>query len=71
MMTRYRLANWVSGGLLSDAINGVKLTAEVAVDHHSLAAKRLQALRDIIEMETPGANATVKRMANRARQAIE
>ena len=30
-----------------------------------------EALRDIAAMETPNANATVKRMAKRAREALE
>lgn len=56
MTWRERLADWISGGVLPDAKAEEDLRA---------------ALRDIAAMETPGANATVKRMARRAREALE
>ena len=71
MTWRERLADWISGGALSDAWAETRLHEKLwdeASDREYLCTK---ALRDIAAMETPNANATVKRMVRRAWEALE
>lgn len=68
MTLREKIANWLTGGKYADAmIDSYRL-------HNHFAPgfwKREDALDRIAAMETPGANATVKRMAKVAREAVE
>ena len=62
-----RLADWLSGGALTRA-------RWVALRGENFAEKLWKAedtLRAIAAMETPGANATVRRMARIAREAMD
>lgn len=71
MTLRERIADWISGAAVSDS----RETIEQLFDRwHKLkdenfAARR--AFRTIAAMETPNANATVKRMARTAREALK
>lgn len=78
MNLRERLADWISGGALSYNINeretwlnNWRFQVEDNLYWMELASKRRDALNAIAAMETPGANATVKRMARAAREALE
>lgn len=63
MTLRERIADWISGGRLS------RLMAQNDQLNEAYWAKR-DALHKITACETPGANATVKRMAQIAREAL-
>ena len=56
---------------LSSEHHSHTLTAKKLKVERDETASRKVALRDIAAMETPKANATVKRMAKRAREALE
>lgn len=82
MTWRERLADWISGGALTFHKDGWERSSALYEDAISQlwdcrgdagAADDglIAALRDIAAMETPNANATVKRMARRAREALE
>jgi len=81
MTIRNRTADWISGGALTearnDAAHAIFERQELARECRILriqsdqAAIRGAALRRIAAMETPGANATVKRMAQAAREALK
>ena len=85
MTLRERLADWISGGALTRAridarhhetLAGIYLDANRAANVDFFAKcqfseRRQSALRAIAAMETPKANATVKRMAKTARKARE
>jgi hypothetical protein len=82
MTFRERLADWISGGAISEATRDFKIAAAAAEEHETIARenrriwkdkaiKRALALRTIIDQETPGANATVKRMARIAREGLK
>ncbi len=64
MTWRERLADWISGGRLAGYMAATR-------DLNRQCLNMDVALRDIAAMETPNANATVKRMAKRAREALE
>ena len=64
MTWRERLADWISGGRFS-------LMKSAFLNAHDGYCDARIALADIAAMETPNANATVKRMARRAREALE
>ena len=64
MTFRERLADWISGGEFS------RLSI-VAWEFRFTAKAYEEALSDIAAMETERANATVKRMAARAREALK
>ena len=64
MTLRERLADWISGGELS------RLLMQNDQLNEAYWAQR-DALSAIAACETPGANATVKRMARIARDALE
>lgn len=78
MTIREAMADWLTGGALTEA----RLRADLwrgrndrllsnfrlsVADTHQM----MDALQAIAAMETPGANATVRRMAARARKAME
>ena len=85
MTLRERIADWISGGALTLALNEYDRSNGVnapwfdklskAIDRstdmmtHRFALQR--ALRKIIECETPSANSTVRRMAAIARDALK
>jgi hypothetical protein len=78
MTLRERLADWISGGALTRARISeheeweAAIFAEAQARNASLKAYVLQErLNRIAAMETPNANATVKRMAKIAREAQE
>ena len=71
MNWRERLADWISGGLVTLWRNNRNFEATDKYYWIELASKRRDALRAIAAMETPGANATVKRMARAAREALK
>lgn len=78
MTIRERIADWISGGLLTGARERAKFLSEQLGernnDYHlavTLSMSRESALRQIVAMETPVANATVLRMARVAREALE
>ena len=64
MTWRERLADWISGGRLAGYMAATRDLDRQCLDMDNT-------LRDIAAMETAGANATVKRMARRAREALE
>ena len=78
MTLREKLADWITGGKLTNQrkfsahlLQRVeahdKLLTEVFCEKHELVF----ALRSIAAMETPGANATVRRMARTAQEAVK
>jgi hypothetical protein len=78
MTLRERIADWISGGALSlreVLVDGWELVYRIETDAHRRAeekARLLQAKLDrIAACETPGANATVRRMARIAREGME
>jgi len=66
MTLRERIADWLTGGKYTHAV-WMKNRFELTSDH---AWKLEEALRAIAAMETPKANATVRRMAKLAREAV-
>ena len=85
MTFRYRIADWISGGMLT-RFNQAKVQAykhemdaveaRLRAEHHRnrvalQAADMRAALLDIAGMATPKANATVRRMAERASEALK
>ena len=78
MTIRERLANWISGGALTWAKISGQISEENRVMWRNRAFERNReigelnaALRGIIMHETPKANATVRRMAQIAREALK
>ena len=82
MNWRERIADWISGGKLTQVNDDLfaagcerdewhKLALSENVRRYQEGRKLCASLRDIAAMETPGANATVKRMAARAREALK
>lgn len=72
MTWRERLADWISGGAVTRAKKNKFDDVQLIVG--SLVVQRNKCkstLERIAAMETPGANATVKRMARLAREALE
>lgn len=66
-----RIADWISGGSVSQAREDLKWVDKKRMQWADMAMKRDDALRRIAACETPGANATVRRMARIAREALE
>lgn len=64
MNLRERLADWISGGALTFMERQMMTWASMAIEKNI-------ALGEIAACETPGANATVRRMARIAREALE
>lgn len=92
MTLRERLADWLTGGALTEAraehpmnvaamydlrvrIAAERRRADGNMSELILSQQRYMATRDILRRiaacETPGANATVRRMAKMAREAVE
>lgn len=78
MTLREKIADWISGGALSDAIYGRKYWQDACrkwsnqfVDRHVQSAEYREALNKIIAEETPRANATVRRMVKIAKEAVD
>lgn len=68
MTLRERIADWITSGEYSLCkAHSYRLQKYFAPQMD----RAHDALRDIIDMETPGANATVKRMARTAREALK
>jgi hypothetical protein len=78
MTLRERLADWISGGALTRANERQNRAADATfaqidktIAFMDRAFDAEGALRAIAAMETPGANATVRRMARTAREALK
>ena len=78
MTFRERLADWISGGeiarrdvMIDNLSRNLEKERESRFNWIYEASRYAYALQDIINMQTPGANATVRRMANRAREALK
>ena len=71
MNLRERIADWISGGAVTMWYNNWAHEVDDKLYWIELASHRREALLDITAMATPGANGTVKRMAARAREALE
>lgn len=71
MNWRHKLADWISGGELSRLTDDNRNFPGAIVAAYEASFKRRVALRAIAACETPKANATVKRMARMAREAME
>ena len=77
MTIRERIADWISGGALTDERN-----ARISTEKHLKRSQDLlytevsenedlrASLRQIASLETPKANATVRKMARIAREAL-
>lgn len=79
MTIRERLADWISGGALTAAQRQEDVWFRIAMNAQNQAEAKVRensggleaALRGIIMHETPRANATVRRMARIAREALK
>lgn len=78
MTLQERIADWISGGALSLHKENSKFRLrrwmEEEAEHTKTlndARKIIRAVQSIAACETPGANATVRRMARIAREALE
>jgi len=81
MTIRDKVADWISGGRISLARQALCDAAElfhIATQSVNISAAILdeacvmgRALQNIAAMETPSANATVRRMAKEARKALK
>ena len=77
MTIREKMADWISGGALTDELN-----ARISTEKHLKRSQDLlytevsenedlrAPLRQIASLETPKANATVRKMARIAREAL-
>jgi len=67
---RDRIADWISGGKLTEAWYDIDEVAQIS-NANALSCYDLRdALQRIAALETPGANATVRKMARIAREAL-
>ena len=66
-----KLADLISGGALTRARSDLRRWQAESNHGWTIAILRAHALQHIAAMETPSANATVKRMAKTAREALE
>ena len=71
MTLRERLADWISGGALTFHKNGWARSSALFSSAFDERENARDALLCIAAMETPKANATVRRMAKVARDAME
>lgn len=69
MTIRERIADWLTGGEYSDALVVARGATREMIHKHNQSAERGAALRQIAALETPKANATVRKMARIAREA--
>ena len=67
MTLRERIADWITGGKLTDARNNFKAMEHSLTKAWGSSRERQSRLDRIAFHETPGANATVRRMARIAR----
>ena len=67
MTLRERIADWISGGALTDARNNFKAMEHALTKAWQSSRDRQTQLDRIAAQETPNANATVRRMARIAR----
>lgn len=70
MTFREKLADWLTGGNYQLRKEIRDLNYKSMVEAWKLSGEYEQALTEIAAQETPGANATVKRMAKIAREAL-
>jgi hypothetical protein len=70
MTYRQRIADWLVGGNYVLAVRMAKAAGEQMVVEHNLRVRSNDALRAIIAQERPTSNATVKRCARIAREAL-
>jgi len=71
MTFREKLADWISGGKLSEEQGRADMCRDLFHKYYDIADTYTSALHKIAEQETPTANATVKRMARIARDALK
>lgn len=71
MTFREKLADWISGGKLTNAKDDYGILLGLYNIELDLNVHYENALRHIMAQETPTANATVKRMAKIARDAVD
>jgi len=78
MTFREKLADWISGGALIDERERADMCRDLyhyACDYdeqlEGMASSMKFALHQIAELETPQANATVRKMARIAREAVK
>lgn len=71
MTFREKLADWISGGKLTKAKDDYGILLGLYNIEFDLSVHYENALRHIMAQETPTANATVKRMAKIARDAVD
>lgn len=78
MSIRYAIADFISGGELTFQRRGWERSRSHNLDYQrqlgdafAVKSAYAQALRKVVEQETDGANATVKRMANIAREGLK
>ena len=67
MTLRERIADWITGGKLADARNNFKAMEHALTKAWESSRDRQTRLDEIAAQETPGANATARRMARIAR----
>ena len=67
MTLRERIADWISAGALTDARNNFKAMEHALTKAWKSSRDRQTRLDRIADQETPGANATARRMARIAR----
>ena len=67
MTLRERIADWISGGKLTDARNNFKAMEHALTKAWKSSRDRQTRLDEIAAQEKPTSNATVKRMARIAR----
>jgi len=71
MTLRERIADFISGGQLSEDRLTKQLSLETIHHWQRKASKRRQALAEIIAADTPNGNGTVNRMVRMARKGLE
>lgn len=67
MTLRERIADWISGGALTQARRTLSVSRDIAYDYAVSHGKLRCRLDHIASLETPKASHTVKRMARIAR----
>jgi hypothetical protein len=71
MTLRERIADLISGGELTRLRSDLKDRDTMLEAAAAIVSRRTDALRTIAAMPTPGANATVRRMARVAQEALK
>lgn len=70
MTIREKLADWISGGALTEEISRSDFWRRSAFHWEGEHRNAVDALGQITALETPNANATVRKMARIAREAL-